>query len=485
MFTKKTTISRMSGFLAAGSMFLFLGGAVTSCSPAADSPLPPNDMGGVGSITITSVSPAVGGIAGGTPVAIYGTGFATGATVAFGSNLATQVQVLSSTQIQALVPPSGGATGPTPVTVRNMDGSFAVATGLFTYVRVLLDFSAERIAVGTHPVAVIAEDTNGDGGPEIITANDGSQNVSVLASNVSYMNGTTYPTPVGPTALAVADFNGNRILDIAVSCNNGSAQDLAILSGNGGGGFMTPQTFTVGRNPTAVVTRDLDGDGKPDIVMAPRTGDSVIILRNTSVTPGFSFTVGATYSLKALSAPSALLLDDLTGDAYPELVTANYTDASISVFLGNSGGVFSGPKNTTVGAQVLSLAAGDLNGDGKKDVAALSYGGRSVSIQKGRADGSFDPGDNIATDKDPRVVAIADIDGDGKQDLVVANGGADSVAIYLGNGSGGFDSPQYFTVGSTPYGMVVKDINLDGKPDIVTANFNSNDVSILRNKTQR
>ena len=69
------------------------------------------------------------------------------------------------------------------MTVRNVDGSFAVATGLFGYVRVLLDFSSERIAVGTKPVAVIAEDTNGDGGPEIITANDGSSDVSVLAAS--------------------------------------------------------------------------------------------------------------------------------------------------------------------------------------------------------------------------------------------------------------------------------------------------------------
>ena len=50
----------------------------------------------------------------------------------------------------------------------------------------VLDFDAERIAVSTHPVAVIAEDTNGDSGPEIITANDGSQDVSVLAWNVNY-----------------------------------------------------------------------------------------------------------------------------------------------------------------------------------------------------------------------------------------------------------------------------------------------------------
>ena len=484
MLTRKTTFSRIGQWFGMGSLALLLIGGAASCDSGPGA-LPPNDMGGVGAISVTSVSPAVAGMTGGTPVAVYGSGFAAGATVAFGNKLATEVQVISSTQIQALVPDSGGMTGAVPVTVRNQDGSFAVATALFRYVRVVLDFSAERIAVGNHPVAVLAEDTNGDGGPEIITANDGSQDVSVLAANLGYKNGVSYSTPVGPNALAVADFNGNRIPDIAIACNNANFQDVAILSGNGGGGFMPPVTFTVGRNPTAVVARDLDGDGKPDIVVAPRTGDLVYLLKNTSVTPSFSFATGATYSLKAMSAPSALLLEDLTGDVYPELVTANYSDSSISTFIGNSGGIFSGPKNTAAGAQALSLAAGDLTGDAKKDVAALNFNTRSVTVLKGRGDGSFDPGEMLTTDKDPRVVAIADMDGDGKLDLVVANGGADSVGIYLGNGSGGFDAPQSFTVGATPYGMVVKDINLDGKPDIVTANYNSNDVSILRNKTQR
>ena len=135
-----------------------LGGAVASCSNPSDS-LIPNDMGGVGNISITSVSPAVVGIAGGTPVAVYGTGFAAGATVAFGNKLATQVQVISSTQIQMLAPAAENGPGAVPVTVRNADGSFAVATGLFRYVRVVLDFDNTRVPVGTQPVAVIAEDT--------------------------------------------------------------------------------------------------------------------------------------------------------------------------------------------------------------------------------------------------------------------------------------------------------------------------------------
>jgi hypothetical protein len=78
-------------------------------------------------------------------------------------------------------------------------------------------------------------------------------------------------------------------------------------------GLWRPFPTLSGGIPRRVVARDLDGDGKPDIIVAPRTGDSVIVLKNTSVTPGFSFVSGATYCLKAMSSPSALLLEDLTG----------------------------------------------------------------------------------------------------------------------------------------------------------------------------
>ncbi len=482
MTTKQRSNPRAGRRLAMIGLFGFTL-AHASCSPV--DTLPPNEQGGVGNIAITSISPSVAAAQGGVTVAIYGSGFAEGAEVAFGNRAAQQVQFVSSTHIQAQVPAAETGPGDAAVTVRNKDGSFAVGTKLFRYVRAVVSFDSERIAVGTHPVAVIAEDTNGDNLPEIITANDATNTVSVLPGNAGYKPGANYPTPVGPTALVLADFDGNGYRDLALSCNNASGQDLAILGGTGGGGFGLPVTFSVGRNPTSLAAKDLTGDGKPDVVMAPRTGDVVYVLANTSNASGVSFASGTPYALKANSAPSALVLQDLTGDVYPEILTANYTSAAVSVFIGINGGTFGPAKHTAAPAETLALAVADFSGDLKPDLAAVSFGSKTVSLFKGRGDGTFDPGATVTTEKDPRGVAFSDLDGDGKQDLVVVNSGADSVAIYLGNGDGTFDGPQTVTTGSTPYALVVRDLNLDGKPDLVTANFNGNDVSILRNKTQR
>ena len=83
MLTRKTTFSRIGQWFGMGSLALLLIGGAASCDSGPGA-LPPNDMGGVGAISVTSVSPAVAGMTGGTPVAVYGSGFAAGATVAFG-----------------------------------------------------------------------------------------------------------------------------------------------------------------------------------------------------------------------------------------------------------------------------------------------------------------------------------------------------------------------------------------------------------------
>jgi plastocyanin len=81
--------------------------------------------------TVTSVSPATGTTAGGTAVTVSGSGFAAGATVAFGSTAATHVVVGSATTITATAP--ANAAGAADVTVTNSNGLSARLGGAFTY----------------------------------------------------------------------------------------------------------------------------------------------------------------------------------------------------------------------------------------------------------------------------------------------------------------------------------------------------------------
>ena len=440
--------------------------------------LPPS-----GALTLDNILPATGLAAGGNTVTLYGTGFAAGATVTFGTSPATAVQVLSTTQLTAVVPASGGVLGPVAVTVKNPDGSSISRGDLYSYNRIQLSFMARISApAGTNPVGLVASDINNDGFQELVTANQTTNNVTVLAYSQAWKNGVSYPAATSPTSLVAADFNGNGRPDLAVACSNATGTDLVVLQDNGGIGFLAPAPLTVAMNLVGVDARDVNSDNKPDLVAISRSSGQAYVLLNTTVAMTPTFTAGASYAVG--SQPAAVLLSDVDADGKPDLVGTSYAAASLSVFLGQGAGVFAAAaKVTTTATQPIALVLGDLNKDGKLDAVTTSFDGKQVSLLTGKGDGTFASLRNMPVGSMPRAVAIADLDSDGKQDLIVANSGDDVVTVFLGKGDGTFEPAQNFTVGSQPVGLVVVDLNKDGKPDIATANFNGNDVSILYNQT--
>lgn len=434
-----------------------------------------------GALTLDNILPATGLAAGGNTVTLYGTGFAAGTTVTFGTTPATGVQVLSLTQLTAVVPASGGVLGPVAVTVRNPDGSSIARGDLYSYNRIQLSFAA-RISgpVGTNPVGLVASDINGDGFIEIVTANQTTNNVTLLAYNQAWKNGVSFPAATSPTALVAADFNGNGRPDLAVACSNATGTDLVVLADNGIG-FLAPAPLTVAMNLVGVDARDLNADNKPDLVAISRSTGQAYVLLNSTTGLMPTFTAGASYALG--SQPAAVLLNDMDGDGKPDLVGTSYAGSSLSVLLGQGAGVFGAAKPATTATQPIALALGDLNKDGRLDAVTTSFDGKQVSLLTGKGDGTFASLRNMPVGSMPRALAIADLDADGKQDLVVANSGDDVVQVFLGKGDGTFEPAQNFTVGSQPVGLVVIDLNKDGKLDIATANFNSNDISVLYNQT--
>ncbi len=439
--------------------------------------LPPS-----GAVSLDNILPRSGLAAGGNTVTLYGTGFAPGVTVSFGATPATNIQILSTTQLTAVVPASAGVLGPVAVTVKNVDGSSASRGDLYSYNRIQLSFMARISApVGTNPVALVASDINGDGFPELVTANQTSNNVTVLAYSQAWKNGVAYPAATSPTSLVAADFNGNGRPDVAVACSNATGSDLVVLADNGGIGFLAPTSNTVAMNLVGVDARDLNADNKPDLVVTSRSTGQAYVLLNSTVALTPMFTAGASYTVG--TQPAAVLLGDVDGDGKLDLVGTSYAAASLSVFPGLGAGVFGTAKTTTTASQPIALLLGDLNKDGKLDAVTTSFDGKQVSLLTGKGDGTFNGLRNMPVGSMPRALATADLDADGKLDLIVANSGDDVVTIFLGKGDGTFEPAQNFTVGSQPVGLIVTDLNKDGKPDIATANFNGNDVSILYNQT--
>ena len=165
--------------------------------------------------------------------------------------------------------------------------------------RVVVDYGAgnstvvgDRSSGLLSPGAVLLADLNGDGIPDLIIANSGSNNVLVYPGlgngqfGPAVNDGHGFFTGTNPTGLAVADVNGDGIPDLIVA-NTGS-NDVSILLGQGRGSSwtMTPgPRIKTDAGPDAVAVGDLLGTGQLDLAVANQQADNVQIF--PSVGDGF------------------------------------------------------------------------------------------------------------------------------------------------------------------------------------------------------
>jgi hypothetical protein len=89
--------------------------------------------------------------------------------------------------------------------------------------------------------------------------------------------------------VALADLNGDGKPDI-VTADSGSS-GVSVLLGKGDGTFAGQAEYATGKAPAGVALADLNGDGKPDIVTANAADNDVSVLLNTSIATGAGSTV--------------------------------------------------------------------------------------------------------------------------------------------------------------------------------------------------
>ena len=184
------------------------------------------------------------------------------------------------------------------------------------------------------PQAVLLSDVTGDGNADIVTANLGADNVSVLAGDGAggFAAATHFATDPGPVDVVAGDLTGDDLVDLVTV--NQSGQDVSVLAGSGGGAFAAaasyPIYFDVANDlykPWAwgVALGDINGDGWLDIVTANTQNDTVTVLANDTGTFG-SFAVFDTGAL-----PGAVAVADMDGDGHLDVVTSNRENDDVSV----------------------------------------------------------------------------------------------------------------------------------------------------------
>jgi hypothetical protein len=390
-------------------------------------------------------------------------------------------------------------TGPTSVAVGdfNNDGIFDLAVAnnnnsLVSGVSVFLGngtggvgngtFQGQlQYTVGLNPVSIAVADFNGDKNLDIVVANSQSNTVSVLLGkgNGGFQTHVDYPTGPFPTAVTVDDFDGDGNLDLAVSAGDGNA--ISVLWGKGDGTFAGQLNAGTGNIPYSVIAGDFNNDHITDLAVANSSGNSVSVVLSNGKSRSFQ----ARTDSPAGATPSAVVEADFNGDGVPDLAVADSSAGTITILLGilgNNDGSFQGPAQYSTGTtNPYALVVGDFNGDKKPDLAFVNDNTiGTIGIMLGNGDGTFQtPTTFPAVGSQPTAIAEGLLTGNANQDLVVANFGSNTVSVLLGNGDGTFQTQKTYSTGTGPVALALADVNGDKKLDLIVINQGSNNISVL------
>ncbi|MCY2953138.1 MAG: VCBS repeat-containing protein, partial [Planctomycetota bacterium] len=303
----------------------------------------------------------------------------------------------------------------------------------------------------------------------------------MLLADPSFVPMQEFATGASPISVAVADLNGDHKPDLVVANHTGNT--VSVLLGNGDGTFMGQTTLAVGKDPESVAIADLNGDAKPDIVVPNSLDDNVgVLLGNGDGTfqTQRTFAVGHTPGSFGYS-PNSVAVGDMNRDGHLDLVTSNYMDDSVSVLLGNGDGTFQEATTFDVASKSgpSSATLADLDGDGNLDLVAAYSNKHKVLVLRGNGDGTFPLPSSYECEVTPVNVAVGDLNADGKPDIVVTY--LYGVTVLLGNGNTSFQDHVHYDNYLSTGDVAIADVNGDGVPDLAAVQYkdNTNRIQLL------
>jgi len=346
---------------------------------------------------------------------------------------------------------------------------------------------AERVQVGLFPTAIAAGDLDGDGARELYVINAKECAISTLRREGRSFAEQLPRLPAGPAPRAprCADVDGDGREDLAwLSAAVGGAKLMLRLAGDAPG--AEAHAIELGTGAADLAFADLDGDGRPEAIVADPDDGEVLWLANRGASEGGPF--AEPRRMAVAGGPCALAV----------LSNAGERGERVAVALAGSG--------APAGALVLALedgkdlrqvafapspgvprglAAGDLDGDARADLVLLatddprSVGGFILPLfARGER---FEPLEPSPTGLLPQRVLLVDLDLDGRADVLVATQDSHNVNLWLARGDGEtrLERQDDLGAGAGCLDLAALDLDGDGRPEVAVVDVASNDVSVL------
>lgn len=218
----------------------------------------------------------------------------------------------------------------------------------------LMPMVSYTLGVTPAPNCIAIGDVNSDGNKDVISSNQASNDIAVLMGSPS---GTLsapifYSLSGSPLTIALSDMDGDSNLDIVCS----SSTNFAVLKGSATGTFSSASYYPSGVFVVSLKLIDVNGDSKKDVVSCG--GDKVSVCFGSA-----TGTLSAATIYTNTGGPGSTSIDtkDLNGDGFPDLAVARGSTVGITVLMGSASGTFMAvPNYTTLNSpyavEVVSLA---------------------------------------------------------------------------------------------------------------------------------